>query len=355
MSERLKVNDSHQGKLEPLLVKSHLRNLEGRNAEIRLARTAEGTVPLTAFFDIDLTFLNLEELLYPEVRRKLWPNIDPGKVDDIHLAGFRLGTMFKEMYRMKMLNDTPNDNEYSKWADADYYENSFLQTTGKNINIPGDPYHEVAAAELKKFDEVATKTAREIYEKNPASYHQAKIGPVFQLAEEYKRLGVPMVGMTANPRGFIEEILKYTGLADRFVECATDDDVSGDKEHKMKWLIDKLEQDGIPVSYNRLEVIGDSVTGDIGSGPRFERLMSEVRPELNVKTHGLLIVENEAALAKARQKLVSQPSLEKDLAGAARAQALRWDKVEKTPDGLFNMTSKYRAEFLEPIVSDDKE
>ncbi|MFA4818236.1 MAG: hypothetical protein WC621_00100 [Patescibacteria group bacterium] len=352
MKEEMEINKE---KSESLLVKSHLQNLEGKNAEIRLARTAEGVVPLTAFFDIDLTFLNLEELLYPEVRRKLWPNIDSSKVDDIHLAGFRLGTMFKEMYRMKMLNDNPDDDKYSTWADADYYEKDFLETEGQNINLPGDEYHEIAATELKRFDEMATQIARDIYKKDPESYDKAKIGPVFQLAEEYKRLGVPMVGMTANPRGFILEILKYTGLADKFIECATDDDVPGDKEHKMKWLIEKLEQDNIPVSYNRLEVIGDSVTGDVGSGPRFEHLMAEVRPELDIKTHGLLIVENESALSKARQKLATRPLLEKDLIGSARAQALRWDKVKKSPYGTFSMTSKYRSEFLEPIVFDSKE
>lgn len=345
MREKMEINNEVEG---VFFVKSHLEN-----APIRLKKAEDGKVPMTAFFDIDLTFLNLEELLYPKLRRLLWPNIDSSKVDEIHLGGFRLGTMFKEMYRMKMLNDFPE--EYKKWENAEVYENEFLSADGKNINDPEDDYHKIATTELKRFDEIATQVAKEIYEQNPESYDKAKIGPIFQLAEEYKRLGIPMVGMTANPRGFILEILKYTGLADKFIECATDDDVSGDKEHKMKWLIEKLEQDNIPVSYDRLEVIGDSITGDVGSGPRFEHLMSKERPGLKVKTHGLLIVENELALSKARQKLANKPLLEKDLVGSTRAQALRWDKVKKSPHGTFNMTSRYRSEFLEPIVFDDQE
>ncbi len=332
---------------EPLQVRSHLENLAGEHAEIRLKREEDGKAPAVAFFDIDLTFLSLEEVLYPDVRRKLWPNIDPDKVDEIHLAGFRLGTMFKEMYRMKMLNDYPGDEQYQRWADANIYEHEFLEGDGKNINEPGDPYHEIADAELHRFDDVATEVAREAQAKHPESYERAKIGPVFQLAEQYRRLGVPMVGMTANPRRFIEEVLKYTGLADQFIECATDYDVPGDKEYKMKWLVEQLEHAGVPVSYDRLVVIGDSPTGDVGSGPRFEELMAQERPDLAVSTHGILIVESEEALAKARAKLAGKP-YESKLVGSA--EAFRWDKVKKSPHGTFDMTQKHRKEFLEPLV-----
>ena len=333
---------------ENIYVKSNLTGLRAERAELRIARGPDGKPPAAAFFDIDLTFLELEEVLYPEVRRRLWPNIE--HVDKVHLAGFRLGTMFKEMYRMKMLNDYPYDRRYASWADENAYEADFLANEGVHINEPGDSYHEMAAAELARFDAVATQVVKEVREQHPESFEQGKIGPVYQLAEEYRRLGVPIVGMTANPRGFILEILKDTGLSEIFFECATDDDVPGDKEYKMLWLIEKMEQAGIPVPYDHIEVIGDSVTGDVGSGPRFEQLMRVKQPAKKVITHGLLIVESEEALSKARAKLATKPELEQQLVGETRAQALRWDKVTTSEHGTFNMTQKYRKDFLEPVV-----
>ena len=58
---------------ETFTVTSHLENLEGNHSEIRLKRGSDGKALGLSSFDIDLTFLDLEEVLYPQNVRILVP------------------------------------------------------------------------------------------------------------------------------------------------------------------------------------------------------------------------------------------------------------------------------------------
>ncbi len=283
-------------------IQSNLENAEGKHEDIKVKLEADGKPKLLVFEDIDKTLLHLEPA-YNEIRKNMWPEAVAKdgleEFSKVHLNGFRLGTMWRELYRIYAIYTLGKE----EWKNPNTYMEEFLAQgkEGEHIDEPGNKYYELSNKLLEKFDDIAAQTVEKQAKENPNFFEEAKIGPLYKLNTLYKRLGVPIVGMSANPRKFIEAVCKYTGLSERFIACATDTDVPGTKEHKMKWLTEQLEKKGLPVPYERLLVIGDSPLGDVGSASKFQKLVSGEHPEVNAS--GIVIIASDEDLKIAGEKL----------------------------------------------------
>ena len=109
-----------------------------------------------------------------------------------------------------------------------------------------------------------------------AEFEKANIAPIFKLAQMYSRLGIPMVGFTANAKVLVDKLAKYLKLSDIFLDIATDETMQGGgKEVAIKYLIDELESKGIPIPKGRMIFVGDSLRGDIGTSLTAEKIMPE--------------------------------------------------------------------------------
>ena len=263
------------------------------------------------FWDIDGTLLDLAEI-YKPIRQAMWPKAVARdgleEVSRVHLAGFCLGTMWRELYRMHAIYELNK----IEWKDVSLYENEFLSPgkPGEKIDEAGDYYHQLADDMLNQFDEAAVSAIASEYERNPTLFVNVRIKPTWDLLQSYNHKGLLMVGMSANPRRFIQAVCKYCGLADYLIDCASDTDVPGLKEHKMKYLSDKLEVRGLIVPYDNLLIIGDSLNGDIASGPRFTSLIREQKPGARARVRGILIVEDGLAKTQAESALKNMPQLD---------------------------------------------
>ncbi len=333
-------------KQERLVVTSELERPDGTHPEFHIDVLSDGKPKIIAFWDVDKTLVNLEGPMRA-IRPAMWPEAfekdDLEEVSAVHLAGYQLGNMWRELYRMYGIYTQGK----RQWNDPAAYEADFLAPgkDGEHIDKAGDSYHEFADKLLQRFDGIATRVIDEQYQKDPHTFDHEKIKPMYHLAEVYRRLGNPQVGMSANPRGYIRAVCKYLGLSEYFIDCATDTDVAGLKEHKMKYLTAALEAKGIQVPYDRLVIVGDSPTGDVGSGPRFRELMHKEKPAINVVARGLLVVENAEALRAAEEKIGHDPELRQ------LVETLRWDKVKPSRYGVPAIGSRYDDGFLEPLKS----
>lgn len=285
-------------------VESSLVRLDGARTVFDIYLSADGKPELLVFWDIDKTLVDLE-VVYRLIRPILWPKavalngID--EVSRVHLAGFKLGTMWRELYRMYGIYELGKTN----WKDSAIYEAEFLAPgrPGEQIDEAGNLYHDLADHLLAQFDLVASRIVIEQYQRDPEIFISARLKPTYKLAQQYLEGGVPMVGMSANPRKFINTVCQCTGLTDFFVDCASDTDVPGLKEYKIEHLCHSLEGKGISVPYDRLLIIGDSLIGDLGSGPRFAKLMQSKDLDVKVSVKGLLVVENEVAAKEAEASI----------------------------------------------------
>ncbi len=321
-------------------IASSLEKSNGENESFSIKLEKDGKPKLVVFEDIDKTLLHLEPT-YNEIRKNMWPEAVAKdgieEVSKVHLDGFRLGTMWRELYRMYGIYTLGKE----EWKDSNVYTEEFLSEgkEGENIDKPGDKYHEFSDELLRKFDDIAAETVEKQAKENPDFFNEAKIESTYKLNSLYKRLGVVVVGMSANPRKFINAICKYTGLSENFIDCATDTDVSGTKEYKMQWLIDRLEKKGLSVPYDRLLVIGDSPLGDVGSASRFQKLVKSEHPE--VSASGIVIIESENDMDVAVEKL-------KDI-NDINIHTFDYTKVPKNKDGNPELFSKNRKDFYKNI------
>jgi phosphoglycolate phosphatase-like HAD superfamily hydrolase len=319
---------------------SRVEKSDGTFEALSIKMEKDGKPKLFVFEDIDKTLLHLEPT-YMKIREAMWPEAAKKEgielVSKVHLDGFRLGTMWRELYRMHGIYSLGRDD----WRDSNFYEQDFLAPgkAGEHIDKPGDPLHEEADKMLQKFDDIAAQVVEAQAKADPDFFKNSKIKPMFKLNAIYKRLGVPVVGMSANPRKFIEAICKHTGLAEQFLDCATDTDVPGTKEFKMRWLAARAEENGLHVPYDRLLVIGDSALGDVGSASRFQQLAASEHPE--VSAAGILIVDNEKDIAEGVRKLEGVRDID--------VRALDYKKVPFDDKGVPILGSGRRDEFLTQI------
>jgi phosphoglycolate phosphatase-like HAD superfamily hydrolase len=317
------------------VLNSLLQNIDGGYSKLFINLIKNMPIALF-FFDIDKTLVHIE-YVYKIIRPMLWPILSEmvPDIDNVHLAGFQLGTMWHEMYRMKKLEEG-----HILFLSPQYTEAFFSKGGGGyGIEDPKHPLHYEADQELKRFDVVATQVCEQVFMKNPEVFEQSRITPIFQLLNRYRSAGIPMFGMSANPRGFIRAVCRYSGLGDYFIDCGNDTVTTGMKEYKMLHLIKYLELIDLPIPYHNLRIFGDSPNGDVGSGPRFETLVRSEHPDVSV--YGTLVCENVKAYSEGQAKILTNNFGQK-------IEAIVLDQIPFF-DGEYMMQPGFRKYFLKPI------
>ncbi len=119
-----------------LSITSKVEKSNGEFEAFSIKLDKNGKPPLIVFEDIDKTLLHLEPT-YNEIRKAMWPKAVEmdglEEVSRVHLAGFRLGTMWRELYRMYAIYEL--EPRRTEWKDADRYEKEFLAE-----GMPGEHY-----------------------------------------------------------------------------------------------------------------------------------------------------------------------------------------------------------------------
>ena len=285
-------------------VPSKLKDLMGLSSEITIKLTDDGSPLAVAFFDIDKTLAELRDIhgaaikaLFKKFFNQEFPNIE-----EVYFKGFRLGNSFREFDRM----DGIYNLGYESWIDPEVYIQERLNHKKHEIDAEGSETHKIAKMYLDNYVTIASQIAQDLYLARPAEFELSKIKPVFALAHLYQSLGIPMFGMTANGRKFVETIAKYLNLPELFIDIATDEDmVGGGKEIIIPKLINQLEDLGIKVSKEKLVIVGDSLSGDIGSGYRYK----DGGQEIFIK--GILVLKDMAELEIIRKQISQNPELRK--------------------------------------------
>lgn len=306
-------------------ITSELEDLDGTHKEISITITEDGTPRAVAFFDIDKTLAELKSIHGQAIKALFKEFFDKefDGIEEVYFKGFRLGNSFREFDRMDGIYNLGHDD----WIDPDVYIKERLNKKKKEIDSEGNDTHKVAKMYLDQYVKIASKIADDIFKNNPNEFESSKIKPVIALAKLYKVLGIPMFGMTANGKEFVHTISKYLGLADLFVDIATDEDmVGGGKEIIIPKLIKKLEDKGIKVSKEKLVIVGDSLSGDIGSGYRYKYNGEEIFIK------GILVLRDMAELAKIREQIRGNSELEKIIKNTD-TEAFIVDKVRIDRDG----------------------
>lgn len=248
--------------------------------DISVTLDSNGLPKAVAFFDIDGTLADVS-FIHGMAIKKLFKQIfeekelekmglntddDFDKLVETYKAGFTLGTTFRVFDRLIQIyrdgkNEFKDPQAYLEW----------LQDHQDEIDGSG-PAHEFAARISLLHSEMGAEIAEELYRRDPDIFLRCKIKPVFHLARLYQRQGIPMVIMTANDDPFAQAVCKCLGLADMFIDYASQKDFAGrGKEGAIECLLDKLEQKGIPAP-EKLIVVGDSQNGDVGSGAKFKEM-----------------------------------------------------------------------------------
>ena len=344
MSERITSNETPTRPERPVItVESELERPDGSRAEFNIELLPDGKPKALAFFDVDKTLVRLDPV-YRESIHELFPQ-DPDLDHqlEVYRSAFYFGSSWAEMTRMRGIYEEGK----KQWEVPRVFERERFKSPEQliEINNAGSETHTIADKLLHRFDEIASRVIAEQYQHDPESFEAAKIQPIYHLAEVYKRLGVPMVCMSANPGKFIRSACKYMGLSDYFIDVASDWDVEGDKEHKIKYLVERLESKGVPVPYSRMIVVGDSIRGDVGAGWRYGQKLHKNQKEQPVSVKGILVVEDSAALANAEERVANDPEL-KDMVASTDVQAFDLSQVTYSPEGTPNIGGKHRAKFM---------
>ena len=319
-------------------VPSELESVDGTKKEIKIELMGDGFPRSMAFFDIDGTLAHLTAI-HGKAIAELFPDEDPKELEETYYKGFKLGNSFREFDRMRGIYI----DKKIEWKDPEFYlKNRFLPNE-KEIDEPGHLSHNIAAGILKEYGEIAGKAAEEFYQKDPGEFEKSNIQPIFILAKMYAKLGIPMVGFTANAKSFVEKLAKYLKLSEIFLDIATDETMAGGgKELAIHHLIDKLEKKGIPVPKNRLIFVGDSLRGDIG----ISLLAKNKDKELHGQ--GILVLKDKEALIQIKRQISS----DKDLKKITDSMDIHGFVVENVPldkDGGPMVLSALRDKFLEKL------
>jgi len=307
-------------------VKSELESKDGTFKEFTITIKDDGFPMAVAFFDIDKTLAELKNIHGMAIKSLFKEFFDKefDGIEDVYFKGFRLGNSFREFDRMNGIYNLG----FREWIDPDVYIKERLNKKRKEIDSEGNETHRIAQIYLDRYVEIASKIADDIYKNNPDEFETSKIKPVFELANFYKKLGVPMFGMTANGRKFVQTLAKYLGLSDLFIDIATDEDmIGGGKEVIIPKLINKLESLGVKVSKEKLVIVGDSLFGDIGSGYRYEENGSEIFIK------GILVVKDNNELEQIRKQITSNHELEQIIKNTD-SEAFVVDNVKINSNGL---------------------
>lgn len=307
-------------------IKGELEDLHGKFQEFPITIMPDGSPRAVAFFDIDKTLAELKDIHGRAIKalfREFFDKEFEG-IEEIYFKGFRLGNSFREFDRMDGIYNLGRID----WIDPEVYIEERLNYKRHEIDSAGTETHKIAQMYLDHYVVIASRIADDIYKNNPAEFEVSKIKPVFALAKLYKTLGIPMFGMTANGHKFVETISKYLDLSDIFIDIATDEDmIGGGKEIIIPKLIKQLEDKGLKVSKEKLVIVGDSLSGDIGSGYRYK----DGGQEIFIK--GILVLKDLTEFEIIKKQIENNLELKKIIKNTD-TEAFITSKVKIGSDGM---------------------
>ncbi len=319
-------------------IQSELVGVDGNKKDIKLEIMENGEPRAVAFFDIDGTLAHLSAI-HGKAITKLFSDQEPKELEETYYKGFKLGNSFREFDRMRGIYV----DGHTEWKDEEVYFKERFIPNKKEIDEPGHSAHNVAEAILEEYGKIAARICDELYEKNPEEFEKADIAPIFKLAEMYSRLGIPMVGFTANAKVFVEKLAKYLKLSDIFLDIATDETMSGGgKEVAIHYLINEMEKKGIKIPEGRMIFVGDSLRGDIG--------ISLIAREKNggISGQGILVLKDKDALIEIEKQINENPEL-RNIVDNINVHGFIVDDVPLDENGNQMMLSRFRDKFLKKL------
>jgi len=270
---------------------------------------------------------------------KLFPDEDPVELEQTYYRGFKLGNSFREFDRLRGIYI----DGHIEWKDPEIYLRDRFTSQAEEIDQPGHLAHNIAAGILKEYGEIASAICDELYQKNPEKFEKANIAPIFKLAQMYSRLGIPMVGFTANAKVLVDKLAKYLKLSDIFIDIATDETMAGGgKEVAIKYLIDELESKEIPIPKGRMIFVGDSLRGDIGTS-----LTAREKNE-GIFGQGILVLKDRDALLEIERQINTDPKL-RQIADNIDVRGLVIGDVPLDEKGNPMLLSRFREKFLKKL------
>jgi phosphoglycolate phosphatase-like HAD superfamily hydrolase len=317
-----------------IFVESNIKSADGQISQLKVELGPDGKPKAAAFFDIDGTLAHLK-FVHGQAIQELFPGNDPEELAQTFFSGFKLGNSFREFNRMYGIYV----DGHTEWKDPEVYRREELLPHQEEIDNKGHEKHDRAAEYLQRYGLAAAKIMKGMYAKEPQKFEEAKIKPIFRLAEIYKRLGIPMGVMTANPRALMDPITKYLRFSNYFIDISTDEDmIGGGKEISIQDLKRKMEAKGIPVPTDRLILVGDSIRGDVGVGMKLPK-------DWQPKIKGLVVLDNQEALARLQSQIQGDSDLQKQVS-AIDTSALVVESVPLDSKGKPKLTSRFRDKFL---------
>jgi phosphoglycolate phosphatase-like HAD superfamily hydrolase len=319
-------------------IQSELESIDGNKKNIKIEILGDGMPRAMAFFDIDGTLAHLD-MIHGKAIQLLFPNQDAEELKETYYKGFRLGNSFREFDRMHGIYIEGE----KEWKDPEFYLKNRFAVFSKEIDEPGNEAHDLAANYLKDYGEKAAQISDELFRSNPEEFKKSNIQPVFLLAKMFSRLGIPMVGFTANAKVFVEKLAKYLELSDIFLDIATDEIMSGGgKEIAIPYLIKKLESKGLKIQKDHLIFVGDSLRGDIGT-----ELKVKIDGEI-VHGQGILVLRDKKELIEIK-KLISKEIELKKITESINIFGLMVEEVPKDKDGSPMFLSRFQEKFMEKL------
>ncbi len=321
-----------------ITVSSELSGLDGQKKDIKVELMEDGKPRAVAFFDIDGTLAHLIAI-HGQAIAKLFPDQDPTELAETYYQGFKLGNSFREFDRMRGIYV----DGHLEWKDLEFYLQNRFNPHAEEIDRPGHLAHNIAAAILKEYGKIAAAACEELYQKSPEEFEKSNIAPIFLLARMYARLGIPMVGFTANAKIFVDKLAKYLKLSDIFLDVATDETmIGGGKEIAIRYLINELESKGIPVPKDRLIFVGDSLRGDIGTS------LFASGENRGISGQGILVLKDQKALIAIEKQINADPKLRR-IADNIDVHGFVVDDVPLDEKGNPMLLSRFRDKFLKKL------
>jgi len=319
-------------------VSSELEDVDGNKKDIKIELMEDGKPRAMAFFDIDGTLAHLSKI-HGKAIVKLFPEQEPKELEETYYRGFKLGNSFREFDRMRGIYI----DGHMAWKDPEVYLKERFALHEQEIDQPGHLAHNIAAAILKEYGEIASQICDELYQKTPEEFEKANIAPIFKLADIYKRLGIPMVGFTANAKVFVVKLAKYLKLSDIFLDIATDETMAGGgKEVAIHKLINMMKEKGIPIPTGRMIFVGDSIRGDIGTS-----LTAREKNE-GIFGQGILVLEDEKALLEIREQINQDAKLRR-IVDNINVSGFVVDNVPLDEKGNPILLARFKEKFLKKL------
>lgn len=234
-------------------------------------------------------------------------------------------------------------DKHPEWKDPEIYWKERYLPHAKEIDESGNEAHKIAAEILKIYGETAANVADELFKEYPEEFEKSNIAPIFKLAHLYARLGIPMVGFTANAKVFVDKLAKYLKLSDLFIDIATDETMAGGgKENAIHYLINEMKEKGFQVPKDRLIFVGDSIRGDIGTS------LTAREKDREIHGQGILVLKDKEALIKIKKQISEDPQL-KSMTDSINIDALVVEDVPLDEKGNPMLLSRFRDKFLEKL------